>query len=172
MEEDDDSGDEEGKEVAAAAVEDQEEGWETIPSRNKRRRKETAAAAKATAATIASSRRSATPAALLPFSPECLVSICGKLQFLYQLFRALQARKSRVLVFSQMTRALDVLEDYLAVRRIRKSMVGLTARRRAKRDRNKSTCSTQTNPISFSYSRPELERTRSQPCECGYSCVV
>jgi SWI/SNF-related matrix-associated actin-dependent regulator of chromatin subfamily A member 5 len=40
----------------------------------------------------------------------------GKLVLLDKLLRRLQERGSRVLVFSQMTRVLDILEDYCLYR--------------------------------------------------------
>lgn len=40
----------------------------------------------------------------------------GKLVLLDKLLNKLQARGSRVLIFSQMTRMLDILEDYLVYR--------------------------------------------------------
>ena len=41
-----------------------------------------------------------------------LVENCGKMVILQKLLPKLQAQGSRVLVFSQMTRMLDILEDY------------------------------------------------------------
>ncbi|KAJ8603129.1 hypothetical protein CTAYLR_004579 [Chrysophaeum taylorii] len=43
-----------------------------------------------------------------------LVGACGKLQFLDKLLPRLRDQKSRVLIFSQFTTMLDVLEDYLS----------------------------------------------------------
>lgn len=37
---------------------------------------------------------------------------CGKMQLLHKLLPKLKAKGSRVLIFSQMTRVLDILEDY------------------------------------------------------------
>lgn len=47
---------------------------------------------------------------------EHLITSCGKLVLLDKLLRRLQERGSRVLVFSQMTRLLDIMEDYCAIR--------------------------------------------------------
>ena len=47
---------------------------------------------------------------------EHLVTTSGKLILLDKLLPKLQQRGSRVLIFSQMTRLLDVLEDYLMYR--------------------------------------------------------
>lgn len=43
---------------------------------------------------------------------EHLVYNCGKLAILDKLLPKLQQQDSRVLIFSQMTRMLDILEDY------------------------------------------------------------
>ncbi len=50
-----------------------------------------------------------------PMGPH-LVDNCAKLRLLDQLLPKLQARGSRVLIFSQMTRLLDILEDYMLMR--------------------------------------------------------
>lgn len=50
-----------------------------------------------------------------PFG-EHLITNCGKMVLLDKLLRKLYERKNRVLVFSQMTRMLDILEDYCAMR--------------------------------------------------------
>jgi SNF2 family DNA or RNA helicase len=100
--------------------------WETVPQRNKRRKRDAATAAAAAAASERqvrarnSSSSAAAAATSSSFPAERLASVCGKLRFLDQLFPALQARGSRVLVFSQMTRVMDVLEDYLSLRGISK----------------------------------------------------
>jgi SWI/SNF-related matrix-associated actin-dependent regulator of chromatin subfamily A member 5 len=47
---------------------------------------------------------------------EHLIANCGKMVLLDKLLRKLYERKNRVLVFSQMTRMLDILEDYCAMR--------------------------------------------------------
>ena len=47
---------------------------------------------------------------------EHLVQNCGKLVLLDKLLKKLQERGSRVLIFSQMTRVLDILEDYCHMR--------------------------------------------------------
>ena len=46
----------------------------------------------------------------------CLVDHAGKLVLLDKLLPRLESRGSRVLIFSQMTRLLDVLEDYFLYR--------------------------------------------------------
>ncbi len=51
-----------------------------------------------------------------PFG-EHLIKNCGKLSFLDRLLRRLQENGHRVLIFSQMTRVLDILEDYCTMRR-------------------------------------------------------
>ena len=47
---------------------------------------------------------------------EDLVTSAGKMVVLDKLLRYLRGRGSRVLIFSQMTRMLDILEDYLVLR--------------------------------------------------------
>ncbi|XP_066963138.1 lymphocyte-specific helicase-like isoform X2 [Macrobrachium rosenbergii] len=47
---------------------------------------------------------------------EELVKTCGKLQVMDQLLEELHKRGHRVLVFSQMTMMMDILEDYLTLR--------------------------------------------------------
>ena len=47
---------------------------------------------------------------------EHLIENCGKLVLLDKLLKKLQARGSRVLIFSQMTRVLDILEDFCRMR--------------------------------------------------------
>ena len=49
-------------------------------------------------------------------SPELLAAAAGKLQFLDQLLAKLAAEGRRVLIFSTMTRVLDLLEDFLLAR--------------------------------------------------------
>ena len=44
---------------------------------------------------------------------EDMVDICGKLKVLDQMLEELMIRGHKVLVFSQMTRLLDILADYL-----------------------------------------------------------
>ena len=44
---------------------------------------------------------------------DSLISSCGKMILLDKLLTKLYAEKRRVLIFSQMTRVLDLLEDYL-----------------------------------------------------------
>lgn len=50
-----------------------------------------------------------------PYDPDLkhLVKACGKMMVLDKLLDKLETQGSRVLVFSQMTRMLDILEDYL-----------------------------------------------------------
>ena len=50
-----------------------------------------------------------------PFG-EHLIDNCGKLSLLDKLLRRLKQQGSRCLIFSQMTRLLDILEDYCAIR--------------------------------------------------------
>ena len=47
---------------------------------------------------------------------EHLVDASGKLLLLDQMLTFLLARKHKVLIFSQMTRMLDILQDYLGYR--------------------------------------------------------
>lgn len=47
-----------------------------------------------------------------PYDNELLVGNCGKMMVMDKLLVKLQSQGSRVLVFSQMTRMLDILEDY------------------------------------------------------------
>ena len=51
-----------------------------------------------------------------PLHGDHLVTTCGKMIILDRLLAHLRARGSRVLIFSQMTRMLDILEDYLVWR--------------------------------------------------------
>lgn len=48
---------------------------------------------------------------------EKLVEVCGKMQVLDRLLRELHSRKHKVLLFSQMTRMLDIIEDFCALRK-------------------------------------------------------
>ena len=48
-----------------------------------------------------------------PLHGDHLVTTCGKMIILDRLLAHLKARGSRVLIFSQMTRMLDILEDYM-----------------------------------------------------------
>jgi len=52
----------------------------------------------------------------LPPLGEHLVETCGKLRLLDKLLARLKERGHRVLVFSQMTRMLDILEDFMRMR--------------------------------------------------------
>eukprot|EP00736_Rhodelphis_marinus_P011437 Rmarinus@m.23235 len=47
-----------------------------------------------------------------------LVSVCGKLALLDKLLPRLRKHGNRVLIFSQMTRMMDILEDYLTFRKM------------------------------------------------------
>ena len=53
----------------------------------------------------------------LPPLGEHLVENCGKLVVLDKLLKRLRERGHRVLLFTQMTRILDIMEDYLVMRR-------------------------------------------------------
>ena len=48
---------------------------------------------------------------------EHLIENCGKLQLLDKLLSKLKKNGHRVLIFSQMTRLLDILEDYCWIRK-------------------------------------------------------
>lgn len=47
---------------------------------------------------------------------EHLVENCGKLNMVDKLLKRLKERGSRVLIFTQMTRVLDILEDFMVMR--------------------------------------------------------
>ena len=47
---------------------------------------------------------------------EDLVEICGKIKVLDQMLNALIERKHKVLIFSQMTRMLDIIQDFCNLR--------------------------------------------------------
>lgn len=47
---------------------------------------------------------------------EHLVENCGKLNIVSKLLKRLKERGSRVLIFTQMTRVLDILEDFMVMR--------------------------------------------------------
>ena len=51
-----------------------------------------------------------------PLHGEHLITVSGKMRVLDKLLAHLQQRGSRVLIFSQMTRMLDILEDYMITR--------------------------------------------------------
>ena len=53
-----------------------------------------------------------------PLHGDHLITVCGKMIVLDKLLQHLAARGSRVLIFSQMTRMLDILEDYLVYKRL------------------------------------------------------
>lgn len=48
---------------------------------------------------------------------ERLISSCGKMSLLHRMLPILKNRKHKVLIFSQMTRVLDLLEDYLSLQK-------------------------------------------------------
>ena len=52
-----------------------------------------------------------------PLHGEHLITVSGKMRVLDKLLAHLKQRGSRVLIFSQMTRMLDILEDYMITRR-------------------------------------------------------
>lgn len=49
---------------------------------------------------------------------ETIISVSGKMRLLDQLLMELQKRKHKVLIFSQMSRVLDIIEDYLGLRHL------------------------------------------------------
>ena len=49
-------------------------------------------------------------------SDEDMVDVCGKLKVLDQMLTELFARQHKVLIFSQMTKLLDILADYMNLR--------------------------------------------------------
>ncbi len=51
-----------------------------------------------------------------PHDPEELIRASGKLELLDRILPKLQATGHRVLLFSQMTRALDIIQDFLVLR--------------------------------------------------------
>jgi SWI/SNF-related matrix-associated actin-dependent regulator of chromatin subfamily A member 5 len=53
----------------------------------------------------------------LPPLGEHLVENCGKMVVLDKLLKRMKERGHRVLLFTQMTRILDIMEDYLVMRR-------------------------------------------------------
>lgn len=54
---------------------------------------------------------------------EHLVENCGKLFMVDKLLKKLKERGSRVLIFTQMTRILDILEDFMVMRHYEVSIV-------------------------------------------------
>ena len=54
---------------------------------------------------------------------EHLVENCGKLNMVDKLLKRLKERGSRVLIFTQMTRVLDILEDYMVMRGYKVSLL-------------------------------------------------
>lgn len=61
--------------------------------------------------------REAHPADLSDFHLQAMIQAAGKLVLIDKLLPKLKAGGHRVLVFSQMVRCLDILEDYLIQRR-------------------------------------------------------
>ena len=55
----------------------------------------------------------------LPPLGEHLVENCGKMVLLDKLLKRLKENGHRVLLFTQMTRILDIMEDYLVMRRFK-----------------------------------------------------
>ena len=55
----------------------------------------------------------------LPPLGEHLVENCGKMVLLDKLLKRLKERGHRVLLFTQMTRIIDIMEDYLVMRRFK-----------------------------------------------------
>ena len=47
------------------------------------------------------------------FEGNALIKACGKLELMSKMLRMLYKDKHRVLIFSQMTKMLDILEDFL-----------------------------------------------------------
>ena len=54
---------------------------------------------------------------------EHLIENCGKLNIVSKLLKRLKERGSRVLIFTQMTRVLDILEDFMVMRNYKVSRV-------------------------------------------------
>jgi hypothetical protein len=50
---------------------------------------------------------------------NAMINACGKLKMFHQMYPKLKAQDHRMLIFSTMTRVLDVLEDYLTYEQIR-----------------------------------------------------
>jgi DNA helicase INO80 len=50
---------------------------------------------------------------ILPTTPSELISQSTKLKYLDRLLRELKEKKWRVLIFCQMTKMLDILEEYM-----------------------------------------------------------
>lgn len=64
----------------------------------------------------------------LPPLGEHLVENCGKMVLLDKLLKRLHERGHRVLLFTQMTRILDILEDYLVMRQYKYCRIGKCSR--------------------------------------------
>lgn len=61
-----------------------------------------------------------------PFTTdEHLVENAGKMVILDKLLKSMQAKGSRVLIFSQMSRVLDILEDYCQFRGLSEQTRGI-----------------------------------------------
>lgn len=50
---------------------------------------------------------------------NAMINACGKLMMFHQMFPKLKAQGHRILIFSTMTRALDILEDYMSFEKIK-----------------------------------------------------
>ncbi|KAL3130584.1 hypothetical protein ABBQ38_008389 [Trebouxia sp. C0009 RCD-2024] len=59
------------------------------------------------------------PPSYIPTDPQELIKASGKLELLDRILPKLQATGHRVLLFSQMTRALDMVEDFLQLRSLK-----------------------------------------------------
>jgi len=73
--------------------------------------------AKAAAADVSADKVVATPASAEDLMAQVLVDASGKLVFVDKMLPRLKAAGHRVLIFSQMVRVLDILEDYLIAHR-------------------------------------------------------
>lgn len=99
----------------ATSEDAQQPEFETITARNKRRKLAASLAPLREAAAASSADSTSHADSDLSFAddPHRLIRVCGKLLLLQSLLPALRSRGSRVLIFSQMTSVLDVLEDFL-----------------------------------------------------------
>jgi SWI/SNF-related matrix-associated actin-dependent regulator of chromatin subfamily A member 5 len=59
---------------------------------------------------------------------EHLIDNCGKMVILDKLLKSMKAKGSRVLIFSQMSRVLDILEDYCMFRKFRAYLIRVRTR--------------------------------------------
>lgn len=85
-----------------------------------------------------------------------VINNCAKLRLLDKLLPKLKARGSRVLIFSQMTRLLDILEDYLRIRSFDYCRIDGAATSSARQLCNESRLTPRCVPAS---------------CACVYLCV-